>query len=320
MFYYLNKNTIIQLIAIIGLAIWALLGIFTQMTLLPPDNQAFLFQAIHPFLTTHAWCYKALAVILIAMTTIFLQRSFVISKFSDNITYMPILFFLLLLNLNHSFATFTPVFFTICTAALLLMMNAQNEHSVSIRNRIFSAGLILGISTLFDHNSIWLLLMMFLLVLTSSISKFKELLILLIGFLFVYLYLFTYGYLSDNIPAITDNIHGLGYLYIIHNLSTLQWTDWLLLAVLAVTLLLFTFAGKIYFDNKVVALRRRFIACILLTITLIVLGIFSPFGLQISLPYLLLPTSFIFGITALIEERKWLHDLFILATGVLLWL
>ena len=46
----------------------------------------------------------------------------------------------------------------------------------------------------------------------------------------------------------------------------------------------------------------------------------EPFGLQISLPYLLLPTSFIFGITALIEERKWLHDLFILATCVLLWL
>ncbi|MBR4136396.1 MAG: hypothetical protein IKU03_08320 [Bacteroidales bacterium] len=320
MFFYFNKNTIIQIIISVGLLGWAFFSIITQMTLMAPDHQAFLYQAIYPFLAARPWCYKALAILITLLTAFFIQRYFSISKFSDNVTYMPIVFFLLLFNLNHSFSIFSPVFFTILTSAFLLMRNTQNEHDPSLRNSIFSSGLFLGINSLLDFHSVWLIGMIILVLMITSISKFKDVVILLVGVLFIYLYLVTYGYLTDTIPSIWSVFQDLKFGYIIHNFATLQWLDWIFIAVLGLTLLLFSFAGKIYFDNKIVALRRRYIAFILLIITSITMGIFSNYELPVSLQYLLLPTALIFALTSLIEERKWLHDFFILATFILLWL
>ena len=64
MFFYLNKNTIIQLIAVVGLAAWAVFSIVTQMQILPPDNQAFLYQATYPLFSSAPWIFKTLAILL----------------------------------------------------------------------------------------------------------------------------------------------------------------------------------------------------------------------------------------------------------------
>lgn len=320
MFFYLNKNKIIQLILALGLIGWTIFSIVTTMTLLPPDHQAFLYQTIHPWLANHLWSYKLLAILFVVLSALFIQRSFHISKFSDNVTYMPIVFFLLLLNLNHSFSLFSPALFTILTASFLIMMNAQNEHDPSIRNKIFGSGLILGINTLIDCNSIWLLVLMMLILRTTSISKLKETLILLIGFLFIYIYLFTYGYVTDTMDSITNGFQQIEFFGLIHHFSSLQWLDWLLLLILSLTIFVFAFAGKIYFDSKVVALRRRYISFLLLILSMVIIALFSPYDLRHALPYLLMPTSLLFALIALIEERKWLHDIFIIATCVLLWL
>ncbi|MCR4965536.1 MAG: hypothetical protein K6A41_07745 [Bacteroidales bacterium] len=320
MFFYLNKNTIIQLIASAGLLIWAIISIITQMQIMPPDHQAFLYKAVYPFLANNVWSYKTLAIILLIFSTLMVQRFFSISSFAENTTYMPMVFFLLLLNLNHSFTIFTPVFITIATTAFLIMMNSENEHGYSISNRMFSSGLIIGITTLFDYNAVWLMLLMIIVLITTRISKLKEILILLIGFLFIYIYLFTYGFVTDKTTEIFAVFNDFQFFTIIHHVTAWNWLNWLMIAVLAGTILIFIFACKIYFDNKVVALRKRFVTHIFLIISCIIIGIFSPYETPQALPYVLLPTSILFALTSLIERRKWLHDIFIIGTCILLWL
>lgn len=320
MFYYLNKNTVIQLIAAVGLAVWAIISIITQMQILPPDHQAFLYQATYPLFASNPWIYKTLAILLTLLSVLMIQTFFSISKFAESTTYMPIVFFLLLLNLNKSFLLFSPVFFTFATTSLVLVLNAENEHGNPISHRLFSCGLIIGINTLFDYNSIWLMALLVLIIIITRIAKFKEILILLTGFIFIYLYLFTYGFLSDSTPIITEGFHQMTYFNIIHHASSIPWLDWLMIGVLGLTLIAFSFSGKVYFDNKIVALRRRYVFCILLTITSVIICIFSPFELPTALPYVLMPTSILFSIASLMEQRNWIHTVFIVASCVLLWL
>ena len=320
MFYYLNKNTVIQLIAAVGLATWAVIGIITQMQILPPDNQAFLYQATYPFFSSNPWSYKALAITLTLLSALMVQTFFSISKFAESTTYMPIVFFLLLFDLNHSFILFSPVFFTFATTAIVLVLNSENEHGNPISHRLFSCGLIIGINTLFDYNSIWLMAFLVLIIIITRISKFKEILILLTGFVFIYLYFFTYGFLSDSMSSIMEGLHKMRCFHIIHHASSIQWLDWLMLGVLGLTLVVFSFSEKIYFDNKIVALRRRYIFCILLIITSIIIMLLSPYRLPTALPYVLMPTSIIFSIASLMEQRNWVHTFFIIASCVLLWL
>ncbi len=320
MFYYINKNKIIQWVAITGLLAWAIAAIILQMSILPACHQAYLYTLCQPWLAVKPWAYKGLSIAMLLLTMFCTQRFFSINKFSDNETFMPIVFLLLLFNMSHAFSTFTPVYFTVLTTAFIIMMNSENEHNIDIKNRTFASGILIGINTLFDYNAIWLIPLMIIVLIVSRFSKIKEIAILLTGVLFIYLYLFTYAYLTDQVPAIFGKIKEFAFFTVLHQIPSFRWMDWVFIAVWGSTSLLFLFGCKLYFDNKVVVLRKRYILCILLLIFAIFMGIFSPFEMQVSLPYLLLPTAILFSIIVLIEDRKWVHDIFIIATCLFLWL
>ena len=101
--------------------VWAVSTIFTQMTLCPPDGYPFLYHSIYEFFVQHVAFSKVLAVVMMLLEMLFLQRFFTINKFADNQTMMPVLFFLLFVNVGGFLKVFSPINFTVLLTTFILL-------------------------------------------------------------------------------------------------------------------------------------------------------------------------------------------------------
>lgn len=320
MFFFINKKSILQLVILVALLVWSVFTILTQMTLCPMDGQTVLCQSFFTFLAAHKFFTKAISILLLLLEILFVQRYFDVNKFADNQTYMPMVFFLLFTNLGHFWKTFSPVNLTLFIFVLLLLFFVKDDNDRGSRNynRVFSAGILVGLATLLDPSAIWLLLFMIMVLLANQFSKFKELLILLIGFANVVIYLFAIGYLTDTLPVIGHSIKYLNTFTMLKNIKLLSITNWGFVGFLLLFVIYTAFTDKMFYDNKLVILRKRFTNTHFMMFVLLIMVVFSGLHYPTSLLYLSIPICLYLSVLCLNKKRKIFHDLLIIAFFVLL--
>ena len=320
MFYFLNKKKILQLVIVVALLIWAVFTIITQMTACPVDGQTFLCQNFFCYLGAHPILMKALAIAFILLEMIFIQKFFESNKFSDNQTNIPLVLFLLFINVSHVLNTFTPAFLTIFLVSFIMLFNTRDENDRSSYHRVYASGILVGLNTLIDPCAIWLLLFLMLVILTNQFSKPKEIIILLLGFLTVAIYLFSIMFLEDSFPTLQ---HSLKYLYTFVPLKQLSLTPMVKIVAIGVVILAsiyMSIADKLYFDSKLVILRKRFTAIHFLFFISIVMMLFSGMPLANSMLYLSLPITIYASVLCLNKNRVVFHDVVLILMFVMLWL
>jgi len=318
MFYYINKNSILQWILILALTVWSVITIFTQMSLYPADNQMILYQDIYRFWVQNPLHYKITAVVMLLVEMSLIQWFYQANKLSENVTYMPVLFFLALVNAGKFLLMFTPAYFTVCIMTIVMLSNIRNDNNESIKIRIFFSGVLIGINTLFDPISIWIALFVIMALIANRFSKAKEIIILLSGLVTTYIYVFTVYYFSNQLPSLGKMLTAYPYFGIIHTLSTLRIVD----MVMAGYVLLLTFylstTLKLFYDNKLIVLRKRLVTIHLLLFVTVVMLVFSDFDFQNALNYMLIPITLYLSMICLVKNRRWFHDFLIVALFVLL--
>lgn len=320
MFYTLNKKKILQLIIALALLVWAIFTIVTQMTVCQTDGQTFICQNFFSYLQQHTAIMKGLAIFMLLLEVLFVQRYYESNKFPDNQTYMPIVMLLLFVNVSHSLTVFTPAHLSVLMLSFILLFNTRDENDRSSYNRVFSSGILIGLATLFDPAAIWLLLFLMLMIFSNQFSKAKEVLILLFGFLIVAIYLFSTMFLKDSFPILQ---HSLKYLYTFVPLKQLSQTAVIEIVSMGVVLLFTIIIGivtKIYFDSKLVVLRKRFTTVHFLLFVMIVMMLFSGLSLRSATIYLMLPITIYTSVLCLNKNRVFVHDAILVLLFVALWL
>lgn len=318
MFYYINKNSIIQWILILALFVWAVITIFTQMSLFPADNQMILYQDICRFWTLHPLHYKITAVVMLLIEMTLVQWFYQANKLSENVTYLPMLFFLALLNAGQFLRMFTPSFFTIFIMTIVMLSNIRNDNNESIKNRIFFSGVLIGINTLFDPIAIWIGLFVVMALIANRFSKAKEILILIGGLLTTYIYVFTAYYFSNQLPSLGKMLTSYPYFAIIHTFPTLRIIDMVMAGYVMLLTFYLSAVLKLYYDNKLIVLRKRLVTIHLLMFVTVVMLVFSDFDFQNALAYMLIPLTLYLSMICLVKSRRWFHDFLIVALFVLL--
>lgn len=320
MFHYLHKHTIPQIILSVLLLAGAFYMIFARITLFPPQGQGLLYYSIYNLLVAHPIALKITAAIILLLQILLILRFFHLNRFSENPTNTPLLFTLLVLVAGHFPELFSPATISNLILTFILLFNTRDTNEQPVKNRVLSSGMLIGITSLIDPYSIWALLFLVLALLTNRFSKFKEIIILFVGFLLVYLYVFSVGYLTNSTAHIMDTIRQTSFFTIFKNLNALKVLDYVLAGMLLVGMIYIMSALKLYFDNKLIILRKRYLTILLLFIVMVITMAFSGYTFRQGLVYLVVPISLMFSMVALLKKRKILNDLVILAILVLLWL
>ena len=320
MFYYLNKSLSVQLILILLLLAWAVFTIVTQVTVTPADGQLILFQHLAGFWQQHPTNLKVSAVLMLLVETLLLARYYSVNRFAENQTYIPVVFFLLAVNVGGVLTTLTPAVITVVIMTVVLMLNAMDENERPVKNRVFTSGLLVGIASLFDPVAVFAVVFLLLSLITHRYSKSKEILIMLFGLLFVYAYLFSVAFFTDGMTQLVSSLKNLSFFGFVNEVKTLSVFDYVFVGftVLLVTYLIIQL--KLYYDNKLIVLRKRLVNIHFLMFALAAMLVFSGLPFSHSLLYVMPTIALYFGMITQYKSRIILHDVLIVAFFVLLWL
>jgi len=320
MFYYLNKNTVVQWVLIVLLLTWSVFTIVTEISVCPADGQSIFFQYLAAFWTAHPAHLKVTSVLLLLLESLFIGHFYSANRFADNKTLIPVVFFLLMMNVGGFVKTMTPAVLTLVLTTLIVIVNTQDENERPVKNRVFTSGLLLGISALFDPVSVVCVLFLTMALITHRYSKSKEIAIMLFGLLFVCAYLFGGYFIAGKMPVLVESFKLLSFFGVFKSVKTLDVFDYVLLGytVLLVTYLIIQL--KLFYDNRLIVLRKRLVTIHLLMFVMVGVLLLSGLPLQQGLIYLTFPITMYFSMITLYKSRIVFHDVLILAFYILLWL
>lgn len=320
MLYYLNKHNVPQLIILIALFVWAAFTVFSQMTFLPAAGQTVFYQRITMLWLQNPLHYKVVAVIFLLLELLFLERFYMVSRFSDNHTFMPSLFYLLFINVGGFCKVFTPAWFTVFLLSLILLFNAQDDNEKPVKNRTFASGLLIGICSLLDPYALGLTLFMVMVLLTQRFSKSKEILILFIGVLFSYAYVSAIFFITDGFSLLVESFRHLRVFTMLKNFRLLDVLDLSFLAYFVVSVFLMGLRLKMFYDNKLIVVRKRFVTIHFLSFILFAMMLLTGLDFKYGLLYMAAPMAVYFSMLTLPKSKIIFHDIIIVAFFVLLWL
>jgi len=320
MFYYLNKNTIVQWVLVALLLAWAIFTIVTEITVCPADGQSIFFQYLASFWTAHPTNLKVTCILLLLLESLLIGHFYSANRFADNQTIIPVVFFLLTMNVGGFVKTLTPAVLTLVFTTLIVLVNTQDENERPVKNRVFTSGLLVGISALFDPVSVVSVVFLTMALITHRYSKSKEIAIMLFGLLFVTAYLFGGFFIAGKMPVLMASLKQLSFFGVFKSLKLLDVLDYVFVGYTILLVVYLIIQLKLYYDNKLIVLRKRLVTIHLLMFVMVAVLLLAGLPLQQGLIYLMLPITMYFSMITLYKSRIVLHDILILAFYVLLWL
>ena len=320
MFYYLNKNTIVQWVLIALLFAWATFTIVTEITVCPAEGQSIFFQHLANLWISHPMHLKVTGILLLLLESLLIGYFYSANRFADNKTLISVVFFLLIMNIGGFVKTMTPAALTLVFMTLIVIVNTQDENERPVKNRVFTSGLLLGISALFDPVSVVCVVFLTMALITHRYSKSKEIAIMLFGLLFVCAYLFSGYFIANKISVLMESFKHLSFFGVFKSLKSLNVFDYVFVGYTIVLVTYLIVQLKLFYDNRLIVLRKRLVTIHLLLFVMVSVLLLSGLPLQQGLLYLTFPITMYFSMITLYKSRIVFHDILIVAFFVLLWL
>lgn len=311
MFNYLQKSKIIQSLIILGLIIYTAINLYSSpITYILEENSSHAYRQFVHFIMLHdAWFYLVFSVNLV-LQLILLHSFFQRNNFTEEKSWMSVIWYLFFLNFAVDINQITPAFFTNTVIIVLLHLNVNNSP-LNLKNKVTLSGILIALNSLLDVTSGLLLLFLISSLLISRFSKFKDVLIAIIGFSIPYLYLFSFYFLQDRLLSFLETYQNIQLfsLFTSGNFSILH----ILIASFALFLMIFlSLIVKINYDNKLIILRKRVISLALLLITTVIIILVTNIPIKSSLSYLFVPTALYFSITHSIKKHAIANEVIVI--------
>jgi hypothetical protein len=225
--------------------------------------------------------------------------------------YLPALVVLTTLSWNPEYQTLHSSLLA-CVAflfSLFLVLEAYGHHNPF--RQIFSAGFAIGMAGLFYLPAFYLIIAVWLSMITYRLSGWREYLISLIGFMLPGMYYVVYLFLTDAFPS--EILKYSNHLFILQGVPgyPLMQTIWYYASA---TILIFTMIKILnLMRDKLINLRRKSWVIFNFTIAIIILTIFSGWPI-VSVHYLfVIPFAFYISGSLWFTKKDFWTDLIILS-------
>ena len=279
-----------------------------------------MYQNLAAWWTNHNTVARIFVFAMVFIMTVGIIQHFNKNHFYENRTYLPGIFFLLLLNCGKLLHFLTPALLTCFFIALILLMYFPNESAANLKNHIFTFGLTIALATLLDFSAFGIALFLIMMISINNVTSIKDNLILFSGLLIPYIYAFAISYIVDTLPAFVQSWRDLTIFEPVKQFTHLRIIDYVTLAFFALTIILLAIRGKRFLDNKLIIIRQAFINNHLLLFSMLAFLWLGNVAFPLAMTYLILPTSVYMSVAA-IPKRRWIVvDILVVALCALLWL
>lgn len=320
MFHFLNKSLNLQLVLLFLLTVWAGWTIFAQMTIQPANGTLILYQFITKIWEWDAIIIRIVVLFFVLTMTFGIIQHFQTHHFSDNRSYMPGVFLLLLLNCGKFLYTLTPALLTLFIMALIMMMYSPNEQAGKMKDRIFAFGLLISVATFQDISAFGLVLFLIVMIAINNVTSFKDNLILITGLSFPYIWAFAVAFMSSGLPAFTQVWRDLTVLAPVKQFTAIRPIEYVALAVFTIATIVFMIRSKRLLDNKLIVIRQAFNNINMLLISMVLFLWIGIVPLPMALQYLIVPVAIYMSLSVIQKKRCLFVDFLIITMCVLLWL
>jgi len=318
MLKFLSKKIAFQWILLTGLLALSVYTVLTQAQLANEAGAAFLYKNFAQFFSHYPFFGKGILIAVLLLQIILLQYYFIKNEFSAKSSLLPACLYLSILLLTSQLTIISPLFFTLFFFLATISIN-YTSSSVTSRNNVFWAGILIALGTCFDLSSSILLILVVVTLLINQFFKVKEIGILLFGFVLVYFYFFSYYFFTNNLNEWILTFQQVQILGILNQEVLLQTRVLIALSFLTIVYIYFMVRISIINEAKVVILRKRAVT-LNANAALIILCLFIS---NSSYPYILgyLSAPIAIYLAALVPEKKpFIHDIIAMATLFFLWL
>lgn len=320
MLYLLNKNTKLQIFIILTLLAWSVWNVFFNMTFEFQEGQLFLYQPIARLAQFNPLAIKIVVTTLIFISLFAITSYFNKQKFVEFTTFMPGVFFLLLLNCGHFLNSLSPALFTICFITIIMTIFTPGLSPVRLKNRIFLIGILISIATLTDIAAFGIVLFVIVTITTNSVSSLKDFLILLSGLLLPYVYTFSIVYFYDAMPAFLQSWRDVNLFSPVKHFMELRIIDYVAMSYFLILMIVFIIRGKNYFDNKLIILRQAFNNVHLQYISMSLFLLLGGIPFTSAIIYLVPSATEYLTISTIHRKYRFLYDILTVVLFLLLWL
>lgn len=320
MFHSLNKNLNIQLVLLVALLGWAGWTIFTQMAPIATDGTMLLYQMV-----SKIWVWNPLIARISVLTMVLLMTFGIIqhslkNHFAENKSYMPGVFFLLLLNCGKFLQSFTPALLTVFFVTLIMLLYSPNEQASKMKDRLFGFGLLIAIATMLDISAFGIVLFLVMVVAINNVTSFKDIVILLLGISFPYIFAFSIAFISNSLPTFVQSWRDVSTLVPIKLFTHLRVIEYVAIAYFVVVTIIFMIRNKRLMDNKLIVIRQAFNNVNLLLISMLLFLLLGIVPLPAALLYLLPSVALCMSVAVTQKRYRYVMDVLIVGLCVLLWL
>lgn len=320
MFHSINKNLNIQLFFLALLFGWAGWTIFAQMTPTPADGTMLLFQMV-----SKIWVWKPVFARILVLITVLLMTLGIIqhslkNHFAENKSYMPGVFFLLLLNCGKFLVTFSPALLTVFFITLIMMLYSPNEQASKMKDRLFGFGLLIAIATMLDISAFGIVLFLIMVVAINNVTSFKDILILLSGITFPYIFAFSIAFISNGLATFAQSWREVSVLVPTKQFTHLRVIEYATIAYFVLVTIILMIRDKKLMDSKLIVIRQAFSNVNLLLISMLLFLFLGIVPLPTALIYLLPSVALYMSVAVTQKRYRYVIDILIVGLCVLLWL
>ena len=320
MFHSINKNLNIQLFFLVLLFGWAGWTIFAQMTPTPSDGTMLLFQMVSKIWVWKSVIARILVLVTVLLMTIGIIQHSVKNHFTENKSYMPGVFFLLLLNCGKFLTTFSPALLTVFFIALIMMLYSPNEQASKMKDRLFGFGLLIAIATMLDISAFGIVLFLIMMVAINNVTSFKDILILLSGIALPYIFAFSIAFISNGLQTFAQSWREVNILVPVKQFTHLRVIEYVAIAYFLLVTIILAIRNKRLLDNKLIVIRQAFNNINLLLISMLLFLFLAIVPLPAALFYVLPSVALHMSVAVTQKRYRYVIDVLIVSLCVLLWL
>jgi hypothetical protein len=311
MFKILNKNIIIQWFLLFMGLVSVGYQIFNASVPINPSGFPVLFNGFYQIFISSILTYRIGVCLVLLFTLLLIQFYFFSNKFSQKQTIIPSIIYIAVLLLTGALKQVTPILFTNFFIILILAITDFYFKSNS-KSNIFYSGIIIGIAVLFDPSALFLLIYLIISMIINTVINPKDLYIALMGLITVVIFTFAFYFFFDHLDLLYENFKQIGFFSILKSPIKFHIIQWGIIPIEIILFVYILFKVNIFYESKVIALRKKIITFSTLVFTIIITLFLSHCDLHNFVAYYFIPISILISIFTQLKSKYFINELIVL--------
>lgn len=316
MFRFIQSRIFFQAVGIVAVLAWAVVQLVTSAQYVPLSSQALYWPSIAPIQGSYVAMCLIIAfglLLQLVLTDVYFFRG----GFGDSHHLMVVLWFMLILCCGGFVAQLSPIWMSNIILAIIVSVNFDYDRG-NLKNKDFVSGMLTAVASLFYPPVLFVAFFVISSLIINRFSKYKDIVVYLLGILTTYLYVFCFYFFTDRLPELEKMLMDVRFYNTFTATAVYSWKEIVLLSATGLSLLYAIFILKIQYGNKPVLLRKRLVTIHLITVSMLLMMIFSPFDIHQSVGFLLIPFTLYYAMLSQMKEHPFVNDIMMLIFAVAL--